>query len=235
MTQCRECGETGYLLEEEGGYQYAVRCRCWRERRDTGLLETAGIPGRYAHCALEQFDVAPGGTLNPSLARAKKMAQDFVDRYPALDQRGLFFHGAYGVGKTHLAVAVLYELIMRKGTPALFCDFQDLLKRIQDSYNPVSQSTEMALLQPVVRAEVVLLDDLGSKVPTPWLQETLAYIIYARYNAQRVTLCTSNYDLEESGGREGLPTRIGGRIMSRLYEMCAFVALEGEDYRRRRR
>ena len=59
--------------------------------------------------------------------------------------------GPCGVGKTHLAVAALQEIVKR-GHSCLFYDYRELLKEIQDSYNAESQSTEMGVLDPVFRS-----------------------------------------------------------------------------------
>jgi len=150
------------------------------------------------------------------------------------------------VGKTHLAVAVLRELMIRKGVECLFYDFRDLLKEIQDSYNPVAQTSELRVLQPVLDVEVLLLDELAASNPSDWVKETLAYIINSRYNHKRVTLITTTLRLDESGARrevrapsgEPLPevertlTQLGPTLRSRLYEMCKLVEMNSDDYRK---
>ena len=105
---------------------------------------------------------------------------------------GLLFLGSCGVGKTHLATAIVRELAI-KGVPGLFYDFRDLLKEIQDSYNPVSQLTELKVLEPVYDAEVLVLDELGASKPTDWVRDTMTQIISTRYNDKKLTIFTSNY------------------------------------------
>ena len=99
-----------------------------------------------------------------SLKQAKLQAQGFVRDYPATE-KGLLLMGPSGVGKTHLAVAALKELI-RRGHAGLFCDYRELLKEIQASYNPASESTEMGVLEPIRTVEVLVLDDLGASKPS---------------------------------------------------------------------
>ena len=77
--------------------------------------------------------------------------------------KGLLFTGSIGVGKTHLAVGVLRRLVQERGVRGLFCDYRELLKSIQNSYNPQVQTTELELLKPVFAAEVLVLDDLGAQ------------------------------------------------------------------------
>ena len=138
--------------------------------------------------------------------------------------------GQCGVGKTHLAIATI-SLLIRKGVPCLFYDFRDLLKEIQDSYNPISQSSELRVLAPVYDAKVLVLDELGAAKPTDWVRDTMTQIINKRYNEKKLTIFTSNYLDEARNGEETLTDRIGVRMRSRLHEMCKEVKIEGDDYR----
>ena len=166
------------------------------------LLSQARIPPRYEHCELENFAVRkiPGTDQeNPSLRAAKFTATKFVEEYPT--NFGLLFAGTTGVGKTHLSVAIIRELILRKGVECLFYDFHDLLKTIRDSYNPGTQNTELGVLQPVLDAEVLLLDELAGSNPSDWVKETLHHIINWRYNYKKVTLITTTLLSRDAAAR----------------------------------
>jgi DNA replication protein DnaC len=141
--------------------------------------------------------------------------------------------GTCGVGKTHLSVAILRGLV-EKGVPCMFYEFGSLLREIQDSYNPVSQTSESNVLVPVYEAEVLVLDELGAVKPTEWVRDMVMQIIGTRYNDKKLTIFTTNYgDERHQYAKETLEDRIGTRLRSRLFEMCQTVAIEGEDYRRR--
>lgn len=223
LAPCADCGGTGWELVEGKGVR---PCRCKRAVRGDLLLQQSRIPTRFALCTFENF--------NPhcmSLSRALMTSKKFVDEYPIVDV-GLLYLGSCGVGKTHLAVSVLRELI-RKGIPGLFYDFRDLLKEIQDSYNPNTRNSELKILSPVFEAEVLVLDELGASKPTEWVQETMTHIINKRYNERKITIFTSNYlDITlGSAYDETLTDRVGVRLRSRLHEMCRLVPMEAEDYR----
>jgi DNA replication protein DnaC len=137
------------------------------------------------------------------------------------------------VGKTHLAAAIIHGLV-EKGVPCLFYEFGALLKKIQESYNALAQTSEMKVLKPVFEAEVLVLDELGASKPTDRVRDTMMQIINARYNERKLTIFTTNYMDERRGQTdETLEDRIGVRLRSRLYEMCRTVSIDGEDYRRR--
>lgn len=221
---CSFCFGTGMEVVAGRG---ARRCRCRTADRRAKLMEAARIPRRYSECSLESYKPAKG---NGSQLLAFNYAYRLVHEYPAVD-RGLLFMGSVGVGKTHLSVAILRGLI-EKGVPSLFYEFGALLKEIQESYNPVSQTSELKVLEPVFNSEVLVLDELGASKPTDWVRDTMMQIIGTRYNDQKLTIFTTNYcDQRQNAKDETLEDRIGVRLRSRLYEMCKTVVVEGEDYR----
>jgi DNA replication protein DnaC len=216
---------------DDAGTEAVVRCHCYHASQVARLLDGAGIPPRYQHARLENFAVTPH--MDSSLDGARVTARNFVEAYPEVPY-GLLFVGPAGVGKTHLAAGVLRELIERRGVAARFADYRDLLRAIQDSYNPVSQTSELQILRPVLDAEVLLLDELGTRRPSNWALDTVTHILNDRYSTQKPTLITTNFPDEPTSwsGDQTLTDRIGAYARSRLYEMCKIVPMEGEDFRR---
>lgn len=221
---CEECFGTGTKLDPVKG---AIPCPCRRRERSRKLITAARIPRRYEKCSFANFISEPGTSQDNALLQAHKLANE----YPAVE-RGLLFMGPAGVGKTHLAVSIIKDLI-EKGFAGLFCEFGSLLKEIQDSYNPISKSSELKVLAPIFQADVLVLDELGATVPTDWVRDTMYQIINKRYNDQKLTIFTTNYfDQPRSEKSQILEDRISTRLRSRLYEMCIKVVIEGEDYRK---
>jgi DNA replication protein DnaC len=232
-------------IVKANGTRAVETCECQVEQRATRLLNRAAIPARYEHCSLDSYEANFPGA-DRSLSAAHLMARRFVDGYPATTAgRGLLLTGSIGVGKTHLAVGILHSLIVEKGVHGLFCDYRELLKQIQHSYNPQVATTEMEILQPVFDAEVLVLDELGAAKPTDWVWDTVALVLNTRYNDKRTTLITTNYSDQPPGGASGgsgasratreetLGDRIGERMRSRLSEMCVTVEMRGEDFRQK--
>jgi DNA replication protein DnaC len=240
---CPSCRGTGYEIRTgPGGVSAAAPCACSFRELGERLLRAARIPKRYDHCTFEEFKLNPR---YPTLQHAKERARLWVERFPS-DDYGLFFIGPPGTGKTHLAVAVAREIALDFNARVLFCEQRDLLKELQQTFDGGTARHESEVLGPVLEAELLVLDDLGAGRTTPWVADVMHDIIAQRYNDKLHTILTSNRltgdEDEAEVGRdrrmfEGLTLRdrLGDALMSRLYEMCAILRLEGEDFRRHAR
>ncbi len=227
---CPLCDDTGWKPAgdhpEGGGPRRVVRCDCWRDKLGQQRLAEANVPKRYQHCTLANFTV-----YNESLERAVAHARRLADDFPA-GSRGLFLEGPPGVGKTHVAVAALKQVIQTTAARGLFYDIRDLLRVIRSTYDPSIRTTELEVLRPVMHADLLVLDDMGAEKTSEWVEETMNLIVNTRYNERRLTIFTSNYpDIPDDTEPNSLLFRIGARMRSRLHEMCEFVAMDGADYR----
>lgn len=224
---CPLCDDTGWKRIEESGRTRVARCDCWRANLASRALANARIPRRYLHCDFDNF-VTYG---NESLERAVAHARRLASAYPLAD-RGLFLLGPPGVGKTHLAVAFLKDIVRRLSARGVFYDTRELLRVIRQTYDPVVRASESDVLHPVIDADVLVLDDLGAEKTSEWVDETLNLIVNSRYSEKRLTVFTSNYeDKPDPSDPDSLLCRIGYRMRSRLHEMCEFLDLDGADYR----
>ena len=241
--KCPECEGRGHIfIEDDTGISSMRPCSCAGLIHRLKRVGEAGIPGKFAATRFETYH-----PIDASQKLALRIAQDFITDF-GKSQQGLLFMGRPGLGKTHLAVAVIKELILNKEADCKFVDFFQLLSDIRFGYS--QDLSEQAIINPYVAAPILVIDELAKGRNTDWELTMLDQIISSRYNAaDKITLFTTNYadpsnDPKKKAKRdthvdtdarmstdETLQDKVGERIYSRLAEMCRFIKLQGIDYR----
>lgn len=251
--QCGLCDGSGRVFgEDETGHSIVRECQCAGFRKKVQLLSNAGIPGKFLYASFENYQTK----FHKSMGLTKTMAQDFVKVFGKSD-RGLVFTGGPGLGKTHLAVSIIRDLILQKGVECKFVDFFQLLSDIRHGYS--QNLSDREIIDPYIKSTVLVIDELAKGRNTEWELTILDQIISRRYNsANKITLYTTNLltklhseekkkkkseknesqkintgnqDYADMLKQETLQDRIGPRIFSRLKENCDFAGLEGQDIR----
>ena len=244
---CPLCGGTGWRIVERAGLSGAEPCRCAEEARAEALQSASRIPPNYANATLDNFQIPQDNPIaRAGLGTVLMQVRSFVREFPAAERPGLLLAGDTGTGKTHLAVAAL-KAIIDKGHEGIFFDYQNLLERIQASYDRTSGAADRETYRAAMDAEVLLLDDLGARRVTEWAEDTVTSIVTHRCNHRKPLIATTNLSPDEvapaayttPGGidvpRKSLGEVIGVRARSRLFEMCRIVRMPAvEDYRIRR-
>lgn len=221
---CEVCNATGWKSMESDGVTRVTRCDCWYQDFIDRAISNARIQKRYAHCELDNFRQN-----SDSQRDAFRKASRFVEQFPAVD-KGLLLMGENGVGKTHLAVAILKAVVSGKRIQGYFYETGELLKLVRDTY--ASDANEMDVLRPVLEADLLVLDDLGVEKTSEWVQETIGHVVNIRYSERRPTVFTTNLvESEDSTDPKSFLYRLGRRTRSRLFEMCDWVHIEAHDSR----
>jgi len=193
-----------------------------RDARVAVLRERSGLSKRMKGYTLGNFRP----TVSNAAGRARVKVDEYLDTWEENREvgKGLYFCGGVGTGKTHLAVAVMNELIRKKRTPSLFVTVPELLDNLRETYNKPGRNLD-EWMDAVQNAEFLVLDDLGSERTTEWVRERIFVIVNHRYREALPTVFTSNI------GPKDLAEQLGERTASRIIAMCDWIALEGDDYR----
>lgn len=255
---CPECGRPIlYGKCELAGATNTVRLQCQcvteREERERAAHIEAGRnllrehlraeSGLSKRAGLQRFD-----SFRPDEGQAEafQAAQAFVKAFLAGKNagEGLLLAGGVGCGKSHLAAAIVNEIVDNlhlpdndaemygKGitppalprSPVRFVSTLELLERLRAAYN--SGENPQGILRPYKEAKLLILDDLGAEKPSEWVQERLFEIIDRRYNDCAPVVITTNANMAELGGK------LGDRTCDRLREMCAAYPVTSKSHRR---
>ena len=139
--------------------------------------------------------------------------------------KGLILTGGAGSGKSHLAAAVL-NILLAKGIECRFVSVPALMAQIRRRFEGKGDD-EGDPIEPLLTAEVLVLDDAGAEKSSEWTQERMYELVDTRYRAMRSTILTTNLPPAE------LEKAIGSRSMDRLLQTCKLVKLSSASYRRR--
>ncbi|MFF9153829.1 ATP-binding protein [Streptomyces sp. NPDC014846] len=131
--------------------------------------------------------------------------------------------GPTGTGKTYMAYSAL-RAVAETGLRVSWTAFTepDLFAHLRPSYG---RDDEQAL-RDVANTDLLFIDDLGAAKLSDWTEEVTYRVINYRYEQCLPGIYTSNIPPKE------LAAAIGGRIASRLTEMCDRVSLKGDDLRK---
>ncbi len=234
LVDCAICQGTGWDMVSTSGFPCAKRCSCRDLTRLVKLKESIGVPLRYEHCTLNNFE-----PLNVAQIRALGAARRFMERFPGLN-RGLFFSGDPGTGKTHLAAAILRNLAGRMQESLLFADFElTLPERDRKGIDPDGRRRYEQNLRQV---SLLVLDNFGAATPSVENVRATQQLLDARLQHGRLTILTGETVKcrELFGGRPSpkasrtqvFLSALHPAFLMRLLSALRIIAFVGEDHRR---
>lgn len=217
-----------------------------RELREHPEREMKGyIPNKFLDRSLETFTGSESIVkLCDEYVAGFVRKKTCVEGVPLCDEGfakhsgSILFIGKTGCGKTHLAVAILRELVKRGALYDFkFITAPELLLEIRATFRPAARKyddggrceadTEQDVLDKYSKCEFLILDDLGAEKVSDFTIQSLYLVIDRRNRNLKPTIVTTNLSLEE------IETLIDARMASRLADMKV-VKLTMPDYRKKR-
>jgi DNA replication protein DnaC len=217
------CDGSGWILgPEDVARPCDCRSRMVAKARLRGVDSV--IPAKYRGVS---FDRPPVTQMNEIVVRRVRDYCGSIDEN--LDAgRGLWFYGSSGTGKTTLAM-LISRIALEAGRSVAIYSLPKLLARIRRTFDAESgEQSYSDLFERLATVDLLHIDDLGAENRTEWVLEQLYALVNERYEAQRALVVTTN--LEE----HDLEDQIGGRVVSRLVEMCGDPLPLFDDDRRMR-
>lgn len=196
--ECAACEDSGWIAVGAAG---ATPCLCQREKAIRREL-----PARYQRAKLTDFSSA---------------TQEHALLWLSNPTSGLLLSGPVGSGKTYLAAACVRGRI-ENGKKALFRRMADFYAALRESYR--INAPESGVLDPIIDAPLVVLDDLGAGGLTDFERRAALEILDRRLNDMKPSIVTTNWDLAE------IAERMDDRIASRLASYTS-LRLETSDRR----
>lgn len=214
------CDLVSYEVEDYGAAEYVENMEVTNGeyRRARAML-----PFSYIGMRASDFD---WGVYGEELPDQKQAVNAFILNFGAWQKegKGLYIYSkTKGSGKTMLSCCLANELMERLDIVVKFISIPELLEMTKKSFKDFSEKAE---LDSIRKAELLVLDDIGTEMKKEWVDSVLFRLIDWRYTNKLVTIFTSNIEIDS--------LKLDERIIDRIYEMCVPLALPEKSIRRQK-
>lgn len=200
-------------------------------RKHARLIQSIYVPQDILNASFEQFDFDKGRIM------ASRMADTFVENFKkGKKQKGLYFHGKFGVGKSYLLGAIANRLA-EKEVSSMIVYVPEFIREMKSAIGDQTLDTKLDIIK---KAPVLMLDDLGAETMSSWVRdEILGTILQFRMLENLPTFFTSNFNLTEleyhlTYSQRGEEEKIkAARIMERIKYLADPVLIDGPNRRER--
>lgn len=220
---CPKCAQERAHREEEREQQAKLASE---ESRYRAMVAMAQIPPKWKGVTFENSNP----DLNP---RAFKLARRYAEKFNPQSPSLVFYSPGNGTGKTRLAACIANYVLHELRVPIIFKKARDLMLEIRRTFSDRGEITEADILDRVLSAQLLVLDDVGLDLTSQWLQATYWTVFDRRVEWQLPVVITTNKPFEATQGQVSLAERIGDGALSRLVELCQgnVIDMSGPDLR----
>jgi len=154
--------------------------------------------------------------------RIKKVVIESIQK-----KSSLYIYGTVGSGKTHLACALVKNLL-DSSIEVRFYNTGDFVEKLREEFEIGFEREDNypGLFREIMDFKgILVLDDIGAEKISDWVRERLYLIINKKYEDIIPIIFTSNCDMEI------MSARLGDRVSSRIGQMAETIRLTSKDRR----
>ena len=238
--KCPTCGGSGWIVSimsmkdyieqnhlehiyEDEDFETRVSRKCptchggFSGRVDTAKKQ-AGIPTTFYDKRLEAFDwdlyITDEGKAADTSSHQKAVSS-FVNDFEDWEKKnmGLYIWSKVkGSGKSFLASCICNELMHTRAIRTRFVNTSDLIDLVQSGDKDSPEEYKRNPLKLLQECKFLVLDDIGQRNNSDWLEDILYKLLDERMRNGRLTVITSNMNIDN------LP--FDDRISDRISAIC---------------
>lgn len=217
---CDLCGDTGYINGKV--------CDCIHMTAKVLRIDDMSKKIPLYNCRFENFDLSyysseKNGETTPKkrMSNILELCKNYVIQFNPQNSESLLFMGNTGLGKTHLTLAIVYELLS-KGFNVLYDSAYNMFGEMEKEH--FEKHTNNSYKE-AIECDLLVIDDLGGEFVTSYVQSLLYNIINTRILSKKPTIINTNLSIAE------IAQKYTPRVSSRFvgdYKMKRFL---GNDIR----
>lgn len=208
--ECNVCKDTGYINGKI--------CDCIHNAAKKIMLDELAATLPLENSRFENFDLnfykneeLDGANPRKRMTAILKLCREYAINFNKNTTESLLFMGDTGLGKTHLTLAITYELINR-GFDVIYGAAYNLFSEMETEH--FSQHTNQKYTT-AINCDLLVIDDLGGEFVSPYIQSLFYNIINTRDLANKPTIINTNLSMSE------IANRYTPRVASRLIKYTA--------------
>ena len=204
---CPKCKDTGYVNGKI--------CDCIHTAAKNILIQNLSASLPLENCRFENFDLNyypqrsdDGSNPRKYMTGVFKMCREYVINFDPQKSESLLFMGNTGLGKTHLTLAMVYELLNR-GFNVIYGAAYNLFSEMEAEH---FQRHINSAYNAAIDCDLLVIDDLGGEFVSPYIQSLLYNIINTRDLSGKPVIINTNLNMGE------IAAKYTPRVASRLFK-----------------
>lgn len=217
--ECAACQDTGYI----GG----KICDCIHNTAKALVIDSLSSSLPLDNCRFENFDLnyypqksSDGTSPRKYMTAVFKMCREYVLNFDPRQSDSLLFMGTTGLGKTHLTLSIVYELLNR-GFNVIYGSAYNLFGEMESEH--FDRHTNVSYTA-AINCDLLVIDDLGGEFVSPYIQSLVYNIVNTRDLSKKPTIINTNLTMGE------ISARYTPRVASRLFNYTTEKFI-GDDIR----